>query len=82
MVMVNVNSSLYKDILTLQQSVDTVQVNNFIGKKMTELRPRYFQIKNFKAAFMKEYKDFLSCKYNAALMLICFRVQLEKGILP
>ena len=33
-----------------------------MAKKMAELRPRYFQVKNFKAAFMKEYKDFLARK--------------------
>lgn len=62
LVLMNVNSPLYKDVLTLQQSVDSIHINSFMAKKMAELRPRYFQVKNFKAAFMKEYKDFLACK--------------------
>jgi len=50
----NVNSSLYKDVLAIQQSIDSIYINNFIAKKLAELRPRYFQVKNFRAAFLKE----------------------------
>lgn len=42
MIMMNVNSILFKDVVTLQQSMDGVQINNFMAKKMAELRPRYF----------------------------------------
>ncbi|TNV87997.1 hypothetical protein FGO68_gene76 [Halteria grandinella] len=60
MIMMNVNSILFKDVVTLQQSIDGVQINNFMAKKMAELRPRYFQLKNFRSAFIKEYKDFIN----------------------
>jgi hypothetical protein len=35
-----------------------------MAKKMAELRPRYFQVKNFRAAFLKEYKDF-AAQFNS-----------------
>jgi hypothetical protein len=56
----SVNSILFKDIVTLQNSIDSVQINNYIAKKLAELRPRYFQVKNFRSAFIKEYKDFIN----------------------
>ena len=56
----SVHSPLLKDISTVQSSMDAFQTNIFLARKLTELRPRYFQLKNFKTAFMKEYKDFVA----------------------
>lgn len=42
--------------------MDGVEINSFMAKKMAELRPKYFQVKNFRTAFIKEFKDFMNCK--------------------
>jgi hypothetical protein len=31
-----------------------------MSRKMAELRPRFFQAKNFNSAFIKDFKDFLN----------------------
>ena len=35
-----------------------MQSNEFMAEKLLELRPKYFMIKNFRSAFIKQYKDF------------------------
>ena len=80
-VLMNVNSPLFKDIIVLQGSVDAVQKNTFMAKKLIELRPRFFQAKNFRTAFIKEYKDFTQCKCFPTLsLLLMYSIQLEEGL--
>ena len=60
--------------------MDGVEINSFMAKKMAELRPKYFQVKNFRTAFIKEFKDFMNCKIliNSLFSRICS----EKGLVP
>lgn len=40
--------------------MDSVQLNEFIGQKLVELRPKYFMVNNFKNAFINQYKEFVT----------------------